>query len=111
MDNIQRRALRTWHDPVFMADNLMRDHAVLGLVGESGEVAEQHKKDLFKPGGQTTRDERLDELGDVLYYLAILAWLDDCTIEELSQSNAAKLADGHNWLPNYYKHNGDGDVP
>jgi NTP pyrophosphatase (non-canonical NTP hydrolase) len=109
MDEIQRRALKTWHDPVLYPDALMRDHAVLGLVGEAGEVADQHKKDLFKPGGQTTIDERLDELGDVLYYLAILAWLDGCTIDELSQRNAEKLADGHGWLPNYYKYDEEGD--
>jgi hypothetical protein len=64
VDDIQRRALETWHDPAFFPDALMRDHAILGLVGEAGENAELHKKDLFKPGYQTTREERLDELAD-----------------------------------------------
>jgi NTP pyrophosphatase (non-canonical NTP hydrolase) len=105
VDDIQRRALETWHDPAFFPDALMRDHAILGLVGEAGENAELHKKDLFKPGYQTTREERLDELGDVLYYIAILAWLDGCTIDELSRMNHEKLsADGHGWQPNFYKY-------
>jgi NTP pyrophosphatase (non-canonical NTP hydrolase) len=103
-DIIQRRALQTWHT-ANLSERLHRDHAVLGLVGEAGEYAELHKKDLFKPGHQTTREQRLDELGDVLYYIAILAHLDDCTIDELSQMNHEKLsADGHGWQPNYYKY-------
>jgi NTP pyrophosphatase (non-canonical NTP hydrolase) len=106
MDDIQRRALETWHDPLF-GEALQRDHAVLGLVGEAGEVAEQHKKDLFKPGHQTTREERWNELGDVLYYVAILAYLDGVTIDELSQMNHEKLTrngDNHGWQPNFYKY-------
>ena len=75
-DAIQRRVLETWHDPAMFPDELQVDHAVLGLVGEAGEVANQYKKHLFKPGHQSTRRERLLELGDVLYYLAILAHMD-----------------------------------
>jgi NTP pyrophosphatase (non-canonical NTP hydrolase) len=103
-DKIQRRALETWHDPAFFPTALMFDHAVFGLVGEAGEFADQHKKDLFKPGHQTTREERLGELGDVLYYVAILAWLDKCTIDDLSRMNYNKLKDGHGWQPNFYKY-------
>jgi NTP pyrophosphatase (non-canonical NTP hydrolase) len=103
-DDIQKRALETWHDPFFFPYDLMRDHAVFGLVGEAGEFADQHKKDLFKPGHQTTREERLGELGDVLYYVAILAWLDKCTIDDLSRMNYNKLKDGHGWQPNFYKY-------
>jgi NTP pyrophosphatase (non-canonical NTP hydrolase) len=100
-DKIQQRALRTWHSARFPAE-LQRDHAILGLVGEAGEVAELHKKDVFKPGHESTRAQRLDELGDVLYYLAVLTHLDDCTIEELSQMNAVKLSDGHGWQPDVW---------
>ena len=103
-DDIQRRALETWHDPVFFPESLQMDHAVLGLVGEAGEVANQYKKHLFKPGHQSTREERLHELGDVLYYLAILAHLNGVTIDELSRMNHEKLtgANGHGWQPNWY---------
>lgn len=101
-DDIQQRALETWHDPAFMPDDLMRDHAILGLAGEAGEVANQHKKHLFKPMHESTREARLNELGDVLYYVGILAWLDNCTIDELSQLNYEKLKDGHGWEPNYF---------
>jgi len=105
-DKIQQRALRTWHTSAMPA-NLQRDHAILGLAGEAGEVADLHKKDVFKPGHESTRAQRLDELGDVLYYVAILAHLDDCTIEQLSQMNADKLADGHGWVADNYNGNID----
>ena len=109
-DEIQSRALGTWHDPLEFPDSLQTDHAVLGLVGEAGEVANQYKKHLFKPGHQSTRLSRLDELGDVLYYLSILAYLDGCTIDELSQMNYEKLTkngDNHGWQPNYYLYDED----
>lgn len=99
-DNFQDRTLRTWHKQ--LSPHLQRDHAVLGLVGEAGEYANLHKKDVFKPLHKSTRNERLLELGDVFYYLSILAWLDDCTIEELSQMNADKLTDFHGWQPDNY---------
>jgi NTP pyrophosphatase (non-canonical NTP hydrolase) len=102
MDKIQRRALNTWH--IKLSTHLQYRHALLGLIGEAGEIANQYKKHLFKPGHESTRDERLDELGDTLYYLAILAHLDDCTIDELSRLNYEKLTkndDNHGWLPDY----------
>ena len=91
-DKYQTYALRTWHSDRFHKE-LQRDHAILGLVGEAGELAEMHKKDIFKPGHESTREQRLDELGDVFYYLCILAHLDDCSIDELSAINTAKLSD------------------
>ena len=98
-DKYQERALRTWHKE--LDPSLQRIHAVLGLVGEAGEVSEILKKDAYKPGHHSTREQRLNELGDVFYYLSILAHLDDCTIDELSEMNAAKLADGHGWVPDF----------
>jgi NTP pyrophosphatase (non-canonical NTP hydrolase) len=103
-DDIQRRALETWHDAVMFPEALQLDHAVLGLVGEAGEIANLHKKHLFKPGHQATRHERLLELGDALYYLAILAHLDGITLDELSRLNYEKLSKNgnHGWRPNWY---------
>ena len=100
LDKFQARALRTWH--INLDKDLQRDHATLGLVGEAGEVANLHKKDVFKPNHESTKAERLYELGDVFYYLCILAYLDDMTIDQLSVMNAAKLADGHGWIPDNY---------
>jgi NTP pyrophosphatase (non-canonical NTP hydrolase) len=110
-DDIQTRALETWH--VHLDRELQREHAIYGLVGESGEYANLRKKHLFKPGHESTKEQRLDELGDVLYYLAILALLDGCSIDELSRRNHEKLTkngDNHGWLPDYYLHDDENKV-
>ena len=39
----------------------------------------------------------LDELGDLWYYVRIVAYLFDITIEELTESNHEKLIGGHGW--------------
>jgi NTP pyrophosphatase (non-canonical NTP hydrolase) len=109
MDDIQRRALETWHKR--LPRRLQYNHALLGLVGESGEIANQYKKDVYKPGHESTRAQRLDELGDALYYLAILSHLDGCTIDELSQMNHKKLTengDSHGWVPDYFRRGANG---
>lgn len=99
-DKFQSSCLETWHSVHFFKP-WQRLHAVLGLVGEAGELSEILKKDTFKPGHESTREQRLNELGDVFYYLCILAHLDDCTIDELSQMNYEKLKGGHGWEPDY----------
>ena len=99
-DKIQMRALATWHSARF-SRNLQRDHAILGLVGEAGELADLHKKDVFKPGHASTIEQRIDELGDVLYYVAILAHLDGYTLDDVSKANADKLIGGHGWKPDH----------
>lgn len=104
MDDIQHRTLETWHKR--LPKEMQYDHALLGLVGEAGEIANQYKKHLYKPDHTSTRAQRLDELGDVLYYLAILSHLDGCTVDELSQMNHKKLTkngDNHGWKPDYFR--------
>lgn len=102
-DDIQKRALETWHHDLPI--DLQELHAVLGLAGEAGEIANQHKKHLFKPGGMMSREEVLLELGDVLYYVAILAALNGATLDHVSRLNYEKLTkngDNHGWQPDYY---------
>jgi len=67
--------------------------SILGLVGEAGELADLHKKRTFKPRYEhrVTKSDYIDELGDVLFYVAILAHQLGLTLEELSQLNFAKL--------------------
>jgi NTP pyrophosphatase (non-canonical NTP hydrolase) len=101
-DIFQQRALRTWHTEQ-MPIRERRNHAILGLVGEAGELAELHKKDEYKPNHGSTALQRMDELGDLFYYVCILAHLDGFTIEQLSAMNARKLEGGHGWQPDYVK--------
>jgi len=62
----------------------------LGLVGESGEVAEQVKKHLFH-GLPLDREKVKKELGDVLWYLATVASTAEIPLSEVAEANIAKL--------------------
>lgn len=98
-DALQRQMLATWYHP----DVSLREqrlHATLGLAGEAGETADLIKKWCYKPGRAVTRADVLDELGDVLYYVAVLAHLWEFTIDDMAAHLAGKLADGHGWLGN-----------
>lgn len=68
---------------------------LLGLVGESGEVAEKVKKILRDKNGQLSqadRQELIKELGDVLWYLALVADNLDVSFDEVAVRNIDKLA-------------------
>ena len=72
-DDYQRAALRTARDKD-APDEFM--HLVLGLVGETGEIAEKVKKlvrDQHSDLDRLDRDDMAAELGDVLWYAAVLA--------------------------------------
>lgn len=92
LDEYQRGALRT-AAPRDKKNELL--HLVLGLVGESGEVAEKFKKWVRDADSDEARIDRADiakELGDVLWYLAVLADHLDMSLDEVAAGNLAKLA-------------------
>lgn len=67
---------------------------ILGLVGESGEIAEKFKKLVRDKQGKLTqedRDEIIKELGDVLWYVNAVAHLLGSSIEEVAQKNLGKV--------------------
>ena len=71
-------------------------HLVLGLVGEAGEIAEKIKKlvrDKNTDLAELDRDDMAAELGDVLWYTAVLANFLDLSLDEVAQRNVDKLAD------------------
>ncbi len=68
---------------------------VLGLCGESGEVAEKFKKLIRDQHGQLSEQDRqaiIKELGDVLWYVTSLAHLLGSSLEEVARINNQKLA-------------------
>ncbi|MBL7260086.1 nucleoside triphosphate pyrophosphohydrolase family protein [Paractinoplanes lichenicola] len=94
-DDYQRGALRT-AAPRDKKNELL--HLVLGLVGESGEVAEKFKKwvrDLDSDEPRLDRAGIAKELGDVLWYVAVLADYLDLSLDDIATANLAKLADRH----------------
>ena len=91
MNEYQKLALKT-------AD-LDRDnelyHLVLGLVGESGEIAEKVKKVVRDHGSDESKLNKEDiakELGDVLWYIAVLSEYLGLPLEDIAQNNIDKLA-------------------
>lgn len=65
----------------------------LGLVGETGEVAEKVKKAHRTPPLPVVPEEMAKELGDVLWYLARLASLYGYSLSQVAAMNVAKLED------------------
>ena len=61
-----------------------------GLNGEAGECIDILKKHEFQ-GHVFDRDKMIDELGDVLWYIAQTATGLDVTLDEVAQHNVDKL--------------------
>ena len=63
------------------------------LVGEAGEVANKAKKILRGDyQAKDIQEQIAGELGDVLWYLAMVAYEFDLSLEDIAQANLDKLA-------------------
>lgn len=70
-------------------------YPALGLAGEAGEVADKLKKVIRDNDGvltDTVRDAVAKEIGDVLWYVSVLAAEMDYDLETIAQNNLDKLA-------------------
>ncbi len=91
LNEYQARALKTAanktkHNELF--------HLLLGLVGEAGEISQKMKKivrDNNSDEAKIDRDDLKKELGDVLWYTAVLAAYFDIQLEDVAQDNIDKL--------------------
>jgi NTP pyrophosphatase (non-canonical NTP hydrolase) len=93
MNAYQQAALRT-ASPKEKHNELF--HLLLGLVGETGEIAEKAKKivrDKNSDFSQWDLEDLKKELGDALWYIAVIADYFDVPLEDVAQVNIAKLAD------------------
>lgn len=68
-------------------------YCILGMVGEAGEVANKYKKVLRgdKKLTEDLKDAMCNELGDVLWYIAMLARELDCDLNTIAEMNIEKL--------------------
>ena len=88
VNDFQQACERTWNTD--QAPKEEWSNAALGLAGEAGEVVDYLKKVLFH--GHTMDGAKLaKELGDVLFYTAILATLGGYSLAEVMQMNIDKL--------------------
>jgi len=98
-DDYQKKALATLLTDQGYGDitpQLMAQ--ILGLVGESGEVADKVKKVIRNNAGQLSdeaRAEILKELGDILWYVNSVAHLLGSNLNEIAENNLAKLSSRH----------------
>lgn len=91
LNEYQRQARETAVYPS-KGDNF--SYPALGLTGESGEVAEKIKKIIRDKEGVYDENDRVEigkELGDVLWYVAILADEFNLSLEEIAETNIEKL--------------------
>lgn len=84
----QENALRTAPRGRSLRDTIL--NAALGVTGEAGEVADHAKKYAFHDHA-LDRDAVIKEMGDVLWYLALLADALETTLDEVAARNIAKL--------------------
>lgn len=90
----QKKALKTLVTDNSGSPTELLARITLGLCGESGEVAEKIKKWLrgdFKSLEEIIPDIR-KELGDILWYCAVLAELCYLSLDDIAISNTHKLA-------------------
>lgn len=66
------------------------ENGILGMCGESGECADILKK-YFYQGHELDRDKLMDEVGDVLWYVAETAAGLGLTLEKIAEHNISKL--------------------
>ena len=86
-NDYQKQALKT--AAVKTSDDLILN-GVMGLSGESGECIDMMKKHLFQ-GHDLDRAKLMDELGDVLWYIAITAEGLGYDLNEIAVHNVEKL--------------------
>ncbi len=89
-DDYQKQALET-----LLPSSGNIPYVALGLTNEAGEVAGKVKKWVRDNDSDTSKLDKTaiaDELGDVLWYVAMLAQLLDVPLESVAKGNIDKLA-------------------
>lgn len=84
----QKLAFRTCNQSLTKEELQM--NAVLGLNGEAGEIADIYKKGNFQ-GHKINEDDVKKELGDILWYIALMATAWEVDLEDIAEMNIDKL--------------------
>jgi NTP pyrophosphatase (non-canonical NTP hydrolase) len=92
LDGFQRAALRTLNSSLDEQDRLL--DAAAGLSEEAAEVLGLVRKKVFQNRDPGT-DRLREELGDVLWCLAVTSHTLGFSLSEIAEANQAKLAKRH----------------
>ncbi len=84
----QLLAMRTNRPEATSEQNLI--NGCLGLAGEAGEVCDIVKKYMFQ-GHNLETQKIVDELSDVLWYVALTAQSIGCNLDSIMEHNINKL--------------------
>ena len=84
----QKLAMRTNKPKATQEENLI--NGCLGLAGEAGEVCDIVKKYIFQ-GHNLETQKIVDELSDVLWYVALTAQSIGCDLDSIMEHNINKL--------------------
>lgn len=84
----QEKALKTKGTYTDKMDQLI--NGVMGLNGESGEVIDVVKKYLYQ-GHTLDKDKIINELGDTLWYINLIANGINMSLEDIAKYNIGKL--------------------
>jgi NTP pyrophosphatase (non-canonical NTP hydrolase) len=93
-DEYQKQALTTAendYEPI-----MEKTIWAMGVAGEAGEVVEKWKKIVAYKGGVVSDEDKAElakELGDVVWYIAVMAHSLGLSFEQIMQTNLQKLAD------------------
>lgn len=88
LNDYQAMAMRT--KPIYRDFEQQVNNACLGLVGEVGEVVDLIKKWLYQ-GHQLDRRKISEELGDTMWYVALMADALGVSLNEVGHQNITKL--------------------
>ncbi|MFO0920820.1 MAG: nucleoside triphosphate pyrophosphohydrolase family protein [Candidatus Saccharimonadales bacterium] len=93
-DEYQKRALTT---AIFNPDPIMdKTIFAMGISGEAGEFLEKWKKIVAYKEGQITDEDKNElkkELGDVVWYVALMSHSLGLSFDDVMELNLSKLAD------------------
>jgi len=93
-DEYQKQALTTAHNTY---EPLMEKTIwAMGVAGEAGEVVEKWKKIVAYKEGKVSDEDLADlakELGDVVWYIAVMADSLGLSFDDIMQRNVKKLQD------------------
>lgn len=91
------RLMKPKADLQFTPEQCDMIHAILGISGECGELLDAVKKHVIY-GKPLDRENIVEELGDMEFYMEHLRTINGITREETIAANMAKLA---RWYPGY----------